>query len=330
MENIKVSVRVRPILGAERRFRDVSCVEPIANGKRVQIRVNSSQVDQYRCNKCFDKKVSQAQVFYECGVVELLESAMKGLSVSIVLFGQAGSGKSFTLLGPSKGLGSMSKHSGLIARSISYLFAKLEDAEVAFTLKLSCLEICDEEVLDIFAAESDKEPLVLKESSNGTYFYPPDCRKISIASADDAILALEEAMRNRVSTLNEAGVPSPWHCVTEIHIEVPMMIPMADKRNGDAGGVTRTLSLGKISFVDLVASESLQPERINSDESLFVLTKVIDGTQHVNNDNTSPSDSTLTKLLMQSLGKRDQCALISCVYEAKYNTAESLKTLKFR
>ncbi|KAJ1433990.1 hypothetical protein B484DRAFT_394294 [Ochromonadaceae sp. CCMP2298] len=53
---------------------------------------------------CVAGLVVVAEFFSECGITELLDSAMKGYRSCAFAFGQTGAGKTFTMVGAQKGV----------------------------------------------------------------------------------------------------------------------------------------------------------------------------------------------------------------------------------
>ena len=358
-ENIKVAVRIRPIQSAERKDGDISCVKASADGKEVQVKVGPLEASSYRCNQCFSSDTTQSGFFNECGITELLDSAMKGYRTCAFAFGQTGAGKTFTMVGAPKGASNREKQSGLISRSLEYLFHKLEAAGVQFSIKLSCLEIYHEQVFDLFAEEKDRIPLSVREHAVDGFFIE-GCKLVDCINYPIANAALDAAVKNRqIGSHDLNSRSSRSHCLTEIHIEIPVTV---GEDGNIGGGISYTtsdhtldevnnaglaqgeyLSRGKISLVDLAGSERLKTTKSTGkvlleagfiNKSLYVLGKVIAGLIRTNGDlnhkDVPYRDSKLTKLLISSLGGRCRTLLISCVSEAKSNQAETLRTLKFR
>jgi hypothetical protein len=352
-ENIKVAVRIRPIQSAERKDGDIACVKASPDGKEVQVKVGPLEATSYRCNQCFPSDTTQAEFFNECGITELLDSSMKGYRTCAFAFGQTGAGKTFTMVGAPKGASNREKQSGLISRSLEYLFHKLEEAGVQFAIKLSCLEIYHEQVFDLFAEEKDRLPLPVREHAADGFFIE-GCKLVDCASFPIASAALDAAVKNRQTGSHDLNSRSSRsHCLTEIHIEIPVTVGqdgtvgggISYGGDGTDSGLTQGeyISRGKISLVDLAGSERLKSTKSTGkvlqeagfiNKSLYVLGKVIAGLIRTNGDlnhkDVPYRDSKLTKLLISSLGGRSRTLLISCVSEAKSNQAETLRTLKFR
>jgi hypothetical protein len=73
---------------------------------------------------------------------------MKGFNCTIFAYGQTGTGKTFTMEGDSND----SKQAGMIPRAIRELFSILDDSGTEYSVKVSYLELYNEELRDLFAS----------------------------------------------------------------------------------------------------------------------------------------------------------------------------------
>ncbi len=152
--NVRVAVRVRPLLGAEPEaeapeLRDaggavrcndhdgameLSIVSGAGAGKRMSF------------DRVFGPRCDQANVFEE--VSELVQSALDGYNVCIFAYGQTGSGKTHTMQGGTQG-----ESRGIIPRAIAQILETSQrmnrDDGWEFTIKASFLEIYNEEINDL-------------------------------------------------------------------------------------------------------------------------------------------------------------------------------------
>lgn len=342
-ESVHVVVRIRPMQANEKKKGDVPCVKAISNGKEVQVKVGPLEAQNYRCHKCFNPEVSQSLFFDECGISDLLDSTIDGYRTCVFAYGQTGAGKTYSMVGGPKGLSHNDKHGGLIARSIGYLFDKLNSLDYTYQLKLSCVEIYQEHVFDLFAEEKERISLPVREHSSDGFFLEGlkliDCRDYSTACS-----VLEMALKNRqVGGHDMNNRSSRSHCITEIYVDVTPKPGTSgdDQENLNLG--TQRVIRGKISLVDLAGSERLKDTNSTGkvlqeagfiNKSLYVLGKVIAGlvrtSGDLNHKDVPFRDSKLTKLLITSLGGHSRTLLIACVSEAKGSQSETLRTLKFR
>jgi hypothetical protein len=340
-ESVRVVVRVRPLQAHEKKNGDISCVKAISNGREIQVKIGPLEAQNYKCHKCFNPELSQASFFEECGVTELIDSAIEGYRACVFAYGNTGAGKTYTMVGGSKGLSHHDKHVGLIARSIEYLFERLHFIEANYKLKLSCVEIYAEHVYDLFADERDRASVPVREHSTDGFFMEGlklvDCKDYPTSCS-----VLDLALKNRQVGGHELNTRSSRsHCITEIYIEVAKNT--AENYGDENYRTTPQISRGKLSLVDLAGSERLKNTNSTGkvlqeagfiNRSLYVLGKVIAGLVRTNGDLNHKDvpfrDSKLTKLLINSLGGNGRTLLVACVSEAKGSRAETLRTLKFR
>ena len=157
-ENIKVVVRIRPTNEAEREAGEEVCVRATGDDNRsVQVSMGPMDAHLYRCNRCFAPDTSQQDFFNECGLINLLDSAIGLQGVTAFAFGQTGAGKTYTIVGPEKYAQAGHTFNGILGNSLTYLFDKLNSLGVKYVLRMSCTEIYKEQVYDLMAEGSDRE-----------------------------------------------------------------------------------------------------------------------------------------------------------------------------
>jgi hypothetical protein len=295
-ENIRVIVRSRPLNDKENKSGDESCVARANEGKEVQIRVNAREAQAFRCDCMFMGETTQADFFHKSGIINLLDSALGGYRACVFAFGQTGAGKTHTVIGGSTVVQSRSDESGIIGRSLDYMFDKLKSLGIHYTMKIACMEIYQEQLFDLMVGEKERSPLAVREHQTDGFFVE-GCKLIVCGNVTDAITALNKALKNRqvgAHLMNHRSNRS--HFLTEVFIELPAQellqvkgiqeIPgfenMADSMDAD-----REYNLtGRMTFVDLAGSERLKEtksegktlqETGNINKSLYVLGKVISG-----------------------------------------------------
>lgn len=322
MENIRVVLRIKPIVTADKAKGDFPCLKVGSSGNKVEVRVEPTRHEMYKCTRFFGPGDTQAEFFDECGVKYLLDNALKGSPVCIIAFGEKGSGKSHTMFGHQRSGGANERSAGVITRSIKYIAGMLAETGAKFQLTLSCVEIAKEEISDLLdSGDSGKFTLDVTPLEDGS-FVLDEATLLDCTDPNVVIDVIDKLNKQRSSP---QARKKRSHCLLKLHIKVTA-----------SGGDRRQsmVPLSSVSFVDLVDTEGLHMEDNAQtdlyDHSLFVLGKVIDGIERENNDNTSVTDSALTKLLSQSIGIRSRCLLISCIHEGDFHLAENLKTIKFR
>jgi hypothetical protein len=189
---------------------------------------NTAQV--FRCNHCFPHDTTQDSFFNACEIIPILDNAVQLTpenfrSSCIMAYGQTGSGKTYSLFGSGSSSGSQrhgapaeedeyaeefEPHSnptdGLIVRSIEHLFNTLMRTRAGvYSIKLSSIEVCDDQVYDLFSG-SNTLPVAVKEHATEGYTVH-GCQFIECTDISVAFSAIELIARHRRGT----KIISPHH-----------------------------------------------------------------------------------------------------------------------
>jgi chromosome segregation ATPase len=112
---------------------ELSIISGVGSGKKMSF------------DKVFGQKCNQEHIFTE--VSELVQSALDGYNVCIFAYGQTGSGKTFTMQG-----GNTEDTQGIIPRSIAQILETsntMQSDGWVFNIKASFVEIYNEEIVDL-------------------------------------------------------------------------------------------------------------------------------------------------------------------------------------
>ena len=330
---VSVFCRVRPLNERERGIADRSTAR--SEGHRLeyldrQLVVHDEQRPRtFRLDGVFPPDTQQETVY---GVVakETVESVVRGYNGTIFAYGQTGSGKSHSMMGPPELVRQLragdveSDAKGITPRVVEHLFQLIKaspDAE--FKVSVSYLEVYQEKISDLLVPDRRNTNLKLVQVERGR-FATQGLTQRSVASAAQVIKCLSEGDECRtIRSTDMNDVSSRSHAVLEICVV---------RDNTDGSQTTGTLNL-----VDLAGSESVgktgaegqaleEAKKIN--QSLSALGNVIkalaDGKPHV-----PYRDSTLTKILMSSLGGNCRTSLLLAASPSHDNCAETISTLRF-
>ncbi len=147
-ENIKVCLRIRPMNLQEKGRNDMNCIEPVSPTQLVFTNKNNRR--SYTYNLVFGPDSTQEDVFYNCSINKLIDSALDGYSVTIFAYGQTGSGKTYTIMGREDSINekilSNDKYSGIMPKSINYIWSTVGKRKEKFYIKVSFLEIYNEQI----------------------------------------------------------------------------------------------------------------------------------------------------------------------------------------
>eukprot|EP00941_MAST-03F_sp_MAST-3F-sp1_P002382 g2382.t1 len=349
-EKIKVIARVRPLLEEERD--DHESVRASSNGSCMRVLSASpsmhasakgetrSHQREFIFDRCFGSdSTTQGSLFNDCGIVELLDAGFEGYCSTIFAYGQTGSGKTYTMTGPVEDSKENSfEKRGLVPRSFRYIFDRISSnkKEAKFSIRASYYEIYNENVYDLL--NLTLEPLPIRfDSCKG--FYVEGLMVVSCDSIDDMMLVMNEGITNRRSGSHELNKDS-----SRSHSILTLYIDSEEESTVDSKDAT----FGKLNFIDLAGSEKVKTTKVTGVElkeatsinrSLFTLGKIISllSNRHDAELKKKSSikshipyrDSTLTKLLMDSLGGTAKTLMIACVSPGSRFLNETLSTFRY-
>ena len=345
---VKVAIRIRPLNQREREDACSECLRTV-NGEP-QIILGKDKAFTY--DYVFSQTSPQIEI-YETAVQSLLNALFSGYNATVLAYGQTGSGKTFTM-----GSGYVSLQSatstfndnaasniinindlddvGVIPRVLNDLFLRIEeeqskDKEAKFTVKVSFVEVYNEEIKDLFnlkPANGISEPLNIREENNTIRVV--GLSEISVTNAMTTIQLLEKGSSLRVvggTAMNDQSSRS--HAIFTITLE-------------QTRGKENDLIKSKFHLVDLAGSERQSKtkaegirlkEGININLGLLALGNVISVLGEDNPLNKAKHvpyrESKLTRLLQDSLGGNSHTLMIACASPADSNMEESLNTLRY-
>ncbi|TRY51037.1 Kinesin motor domain containing protein [Cryptosporidium tyzzeri] len=339
--NVKVIVRCRPLTEQEKK-------DP-SNSNVLQVKPDSKEivVSHQSLNRKFDSYstklftfdgvcgsfTSQRELFKQY-VVPIVDEVLLGFNCTIFAYGQTGTGKTYTMEGDMKEYLESSnleltEHAGIIPRAVQLIFERLESQYTEYGVRVSYLEIYNEELSDLLSDE--KLNLRIYDDIAGKRGLNVDrLEEIPVNKAQDILNILSTAVRKRRTAetlLNKSSSRS--HCIFTITIHTK-------ETNIDGEDV---LKVGKLNLVDLAGSENIQRSGANAvkdrakeagmiNQSLLTLGRVINAL--VEHSSYVPyRDSKLTRLLQDSLGGRTKTCIIATITASSIYLEETLNTLDY-
>eukprot|EP01084_Bolivina_argentea_P014180 26511_1 len=144
---------------------------PLSSGSRISmdfsnINNNNNSYDQRSFVSTLDSVLacncSQKQVFYRCGL-PMIMACLEGYNSTIFAYGQSGSGKTYTMMGPENNV-KCADEFGLVPRCIIYLFQKLDERLSQnggklqdYIVNMELLQIYKTQLLDLLYPLSKKK-----------------------------------------------------------------------------------------------------------------------------------------------------------------------------
>jgi hypothetical protein len=270
-----------------------------------------------------------------------------GYNATVMAYGHTSSGKTHTLFGDidstsleelfaptvggddgSSAALSMHPGAGIIPRAVAALFEGLAGEDMGRTkVFVGAMQVYNDDVFDLL----DVQPRALEvREAAGEGVFVAGLQEYQVFSATDALAVVAAAARARVVRETEYNHQSSRsHTVVQLTVERP-------SREDPDRFVT-----GKLNLVDLAGSErwdveasktwegSRVSELTSINSSLFVLARVISALATKDASHVPYRESTLTRLLQDSLGGNSISAIVCALTPAKYAVAESLNTLLF-
>ncbi|KAH8106971.1 P-loop containing nucleoside triphosphate hydrolase protein, partial [Cristinia sonorae] len=300
----------------------------------------------YPFDMVFGPEADQSLIYHEV-VNPMLEEVVQGYNCTLFAYGQTGTGKTYTMQGDLEPtpMGNPSSHAGMIPRVLFRLFHQLETSGVDYSVKISFVELYNEELRDLLAPElaaptGSAQPMSMGGSKDtaGQLKLFDDASKKGVFiqgleeapvkdTADALALLTKGSHRRQIAATKFNDHSSRSHSIFSITVHIKETSNIGDD----------LLKVGKLNLVDLAGSENIgrsgaENKRAREagmiNQSLLTLGRVInalvDRSSHV-----PYRESKLTRLLQDSLGGRTKTCLIATISPARSNMEETLSTLDY-
>ncbi|RDX72318.1 Kinesin-like protein KIN-5D, partial [Mucuna pruriens] len=336
--NVQVLVRCRPLSEDEARLNTpivISCNEGRREVSAVQ-NIANKQIDRtFAFDKVFGPNSRQKEL-YEQAVSPIVNEVLEGYNCTIFAYGQTGTGKTYTMEGGArKKNGEFPSDAGVIPRAVKQIFDILEAQNAEYSMKVTFLELYNEEITDLLAPEEtlkflddkSKKPIALMEDGKGGVFVRGLEEEI-VCTANEIYKILEKgsAKRRTAETLlNKQSSRS--HSIFSITIHIKECTPEGEE----------LIKCGKLNLVDLAGSENISRsgaregrarEAGEINKSLLTLGRVINAlVEH--SGHVPYRDSKLTRLLRDSLGGKTKTCIIATISPSIHCLEETLSTLDY-
>ena len=261
---------------------------------------------------------------FENTTKNIIDNAILGYNGTILVYGQAGSGKTYTI---SNDLNDQNLK-GIIPRTFEYLFEKIKDIlekeKIKIDINIAFIQIYLETIQDLLCP---KNRVKIRESAEKGIFLE-NCLWINVKNDKECKEAFERGEKNRMvesKEINEYNTRS--HTILMIKIE---------KCYSNEEIEQNVVTKGMLYLVDLAGSERIKPyikgkqleqtKKINN--SLSVLGNCINSIV-LGNSYIPFRESKLTRVLQEALGGNSNTSLIVTLSPSNLNSEESLSSLNF-
>uniref|UniRef100_A0A8V0YWI6 Kinesin family member 4B n=1 Tax=Gallus gallus TaxID=9031 RepID=A0A8V0YWI6_CHICK len=322
---VRVALRCRPLVPKETSEGCQMCLSFVPG--EPQVIVGSDKAFTY--DYVFDPSVEQEEVF-NTAVAPLIRGIFKGYNATVLAYGQTGSGKTYSMGGTYTASQEHDPSMGVIPRVIKLLFKEKEQRQDwEFVLKVSYLEIYNEDILDLLCSSRERSSQISIREDPKEGIKIVGLTERNVACARDTVSCLEQGNNCRtVASTAMNSQSSRSHAIFTICID--------QKKKNDKNSSFHS----KLHLVDLAGSERQKKtkaegdrlkEGININRGLLCLGNVISalGEENKKGGFVPYRDSKLTRLLQDSLGGNSHTLMIACVSPADSNLEETLNTLRY-
>ncbi|XP_044510495.1 kinesin-like protein KIN-7N isoform X2 [Mangifera indica] len=322
MEKICVAVRVRPSVSEEAFHGTLWKVED----NRVSLhRQDGTPISglSYAFDHVFDETCSNDRV-YDLLTKDIIHATIQGFNGTVFAYGQTSSGKTFTMNGSPT-------NPGVIPLAVKDIFEKIQMiSDREFLIRVSYMEIYNEEINDLFAVENQK--LQIHESLERGIFVS-GLREEIVNNADQVLKFIESGEVNRHFGETNMNVRS-----SRSHTIFRMVIESKGRDTHDSS--TDAIRVSVLNLVDLAGSERIAKtgadgvrlkEGKHINKSLMTLGNVInklsDGAKQ--RGHIPYRDSKLTRILQPALGGNAKTSIICTIAPEEIHIEETKGTLQF-
>ncbi|XAR61991.1 Plus-end-directed kinesin ATPase [Bertholletia excelsa] len=326
MEKICVAVRVRPPV-----------TEDNANGTFWKVEDNRISLHKalgtpisgvsYAFDHVFDGDCTNERV-YELLTREIIDAAVEGFNGTAFAYGQTSSGKTYTMNGSEN-------DPGIIHRAVKDIFAKIQmKTDREFLIRVSYMEIYNEEINDLFAVENQKLPI---HESLERGIFVAGLREEIVNSAEQVLKLIQSGEVNRhFGETNMNARSSRSHTIFRMVIESKGK----DASSTDYQSPDDAIRVSVLNLVDLAGSERIAKtgaggvrlkEGKHINKSLMVLGNVINKLSEgaKQRAHIPYRDSKLTRILQPALGGNAKTSIICTVAPEEVHIEETKGTLQF-
>ncbi|KAL8622264.1 Kinesin-like protein kif3a [Nucella lapillus] len=325
VDNVRVIVRCRPLNEKEVSQGCKMAVKVDEVRGTVTVTADSAEPPKtFTFDIAFGPDCKQLDVYNQVAR-PVVNCVVEGYNGTIFAYGQTGTGKTYTM----EGVRAIPEKRGIIPNSFAHIFGHIAKAEedVRFLVRVSYLEIYNEEVRDLLGKEQHQHLEVKERPDVGVYV--KDLSAFVVNNADDMDRIMTLGNKNRsVGSTNMNMHSSRSHAIFTVTVE-------CSEKGSDGEQHVR---VGKLHLVDLAGSERQAKtgatgqrlkEATKINLSLSTLGNVISSLVDGKSTHIPYRNSKLTRLLQDSLGGNSKTVMVANMGPADYNYDETISTLRY-
>ncbi|KAK6202951.1 P-loop containing nucleoside triphosphate hydrolase protein [Scheffersomyces amazonensis] len=311
----------------------------------------------FKVDQVYGSQADQ-NLMFEKVVTPLFNDFLMGFNVTVLAYGQTGTGKTYTMCGNPEELSQdydeledggveFNENVGIIPRVLVELFRKL-NGDDDYVVKCSFLELYNEDLKDLLDDEYEENSKNIKKrlrifevnnnnNNNKKSILIQNLTEEYINSFNQGFRLLKKGLKKRKTAFTKLNdFSSRSHTIFTINLF---------RKQPNSSELFR---ISKMNLVDLAGSENINKsgainqrakEAGSINQSLLTLGRVINSLSELNSTtNTSTKkdlshipyrESKLTRLLQDSIGGSTKTTLIATISPAKINIEETLSTLDY-
>jgi len=338
-KSVRVFLRIRPPVRQELERKDgLDCV--VAKPDDLTVCVLKSTrgdkdgeevVREHRFHHCFDQDAPQDEV-YERVARDTVEDVFAGYHGLIFVYGQTGTGKTYTLCCHDAG------REGILYNAVVDVFARIQrDADHEYECALQFVQIYNEVIQDLLAPGGRSPVVQLRDDPEADgAVYLAGSSSIPVTTAGECLKWYLQGDKRRATgetLMNDSSSRS--HTVFMLDV---LKRRRLRKEDVDAAGGGGSVTQGRLILVDLAgcekikktASEGLRLTEANSiNGSLLVLGRVVNALTDSKPIHVPYRESKLTRLLQYPLSGMGKTSIIVTVSPSSYNYDETSAAVLF-
>lgn len=283
-------------------------------------------------DKVFKPSSNQIEVYTNV-IKPTIKDLFSGYNCSVLAYGCTGTGKTFTLFGDNgldlKEYGQDSL-AGCIPRATMQIFQQIATLQLQATVKISFLEMYNEEIHDLLNSNDNASPLNL-------YADPRKKGSVCLSNLEE----IQVKNYKQASNLIMGGIQKRLRAATNSNQRLSrshaiFILTVSVTETNSKG--EQFQKVGKLTLVDLAGSESLYRKNLNEkrgtessniNKSLWTLGRVIQALTEKGAAHVPYRDSKLTRLLQDSLGGNTKTCIIATVGPSLAEQDNTLNTLEY-
>ncbi|QLQ80112.1 hypothetical protein HG537_0D01120 [Torulaspora globosa] len=327
---IKVFLKLKPVQDGmlQLRYKVKDSQTIVLEGSRRSEPIRSQDLELFVFDGIEDID-AETNKFNQSIIDDSVSELLNGYNVAIMAYGQNESGKTHAMFG-------RDGNDGLIQSTFKKLFTEIlreEARNVDFTLSLSVVELCCEEIRDLLVLPDRRKPLKLRSDSNQSTLHIRDLSSVTVSSLSEVLSCLQKAKSNQNGDEKHMSRAS---------VIIKLSI---NQRNNDE----ETVKVSTLQMIDLASSDkvdkasdpSLGTETVRkmniSMDAIDNVARSLAGSKLAVSNPRPPSsshqipykDSTLTQLLREVIGGNYRTTVLLTCSTKMEDEGETLQSLNF-